>query len=98
MLLAHNIVSRQIKLLYLHTFFQLHYERTEARRKLLKEQGRPESDGPKLSDRWKRVLGSALSSIPRDDGKSCPNPLLGKIVALGRRFSIFFRVLIQKNV
>jgi hypothetical protein len=76
--------------LYNVLLFKLHYERTEARRKLLKEQGQPESSGvdPKISDRWKRVLGSALSSIPQDESKSQPQTLLSKVVALSRKYTI----------
>ena len=68
---------------------KLHYERTEARRKLLKEHGKTESSGvdTKISDRWKRVLGSALSSIPQDESKSQPQTLLSKVVALSRKYT-----------
>ena len=65
--------------------FQLHYERTEARRKLLKDQGKTQDEGEnnKVSDRWKRVLGSALSSIePKDDSKPQATSLLSRVVAL----------------
>ena len=44
--------------------FQLHHERTEERRKLVqeKESGGAKGTGAGLSDRWKKVLGSAMSS------------------------------------
>ena len=73
--------------LYMFQYSKLHYERTEARRKLLKEQGQPECSGAdaKISERWKRVLGSALSSIPHDESKAPPQTLLSKVVALGRK-------------
>ena len=67
---------------------QLHYERTEARRKLLKDHGQTEASGEemKVSDRWKRVLGSALSSIePKDDSKPQATSLLSRVVALNRK-------------
>ena len=67
---------------------QLHYERTEARRKLLKDHGQTETSGEeiKVSDRWKRVLGSALSSIePKDDSKPQATSLLSRVVALNRK-------------
>ena len=66
---------------------QLHYERTEARRKLLKEQGQPPpGDNLKVSDRWKRVLGSALSSVPQEETKHQAPTFLSKVVALGREY------------
>ena len=69
---------------------QLQYERTEAKRKLLKEQGQTESgDAPQISERWKRVLGSALSSAQHEDSKPHPHPLLSKVVALGREYEAF---------
>ena len=70
---------------------QLHYERTEARRKLLKDQGQAQAAGDemKVSDRWKRVLGSALSSVePKDDSKPQPTSLLSKVIAMSRKSHI----------
>ena len=72
----------------LFEIIQLHYERTEARRKLLKDHGQTEASGEemKVSDRWKRVLGSALSSIePKDDSKPQATSLLSRVVALNRK-------------
>ena len=72
----------------LFEIIQLHYERTEARRKLLKDHGQTETSGEemKVSDRWKRVLGSALSSIePKDDSKPQATSLLSRVVALNRK-------------
>ena len=85
------VVFYFILLIQLNIFLpsKLHYERTEARRKLLKEHGKTESSGvdTKISDRWKRVLGSALSSIPQDESKSQPQTLLSKVVALSRKYT-----------
>ena len=50
------------KLLYLEKmkFFQLHHERTEERRKLVK--GKQDGSVANISEKWKKLLGSALSS------------------------------------
>ena len=40
----------------------------------------------KISDKWKRVLGSAMSSLPQDDSKPQPTSFLSRVVALGRKY------------
>ena len=40
----------------------------------------------KISDKWKRVLGSAMSSLPQDDSKPQSTSFLGRVVALGRKY------------
>ena len=53
----------------------------------MKEQGQPEQDEDiKISDKWKRVLGSAMSSLPQDDSKPQPTSFLSRVVALGRKY------------
>ena len=64
MTLAQGFANYKQSLNLSSVFFKLHHERTEERRKLVqeKESGGGATGAGALSDRWKKILGSAMSS------------------------------------